>query len=575
MRRGKGRKSARSRKGRAKKNVGKIIKSILSYPGRILKGVTGGMRFAKGGYGAASFKAGGFRNQSVGAIQRRASKRSKRIANVVASSARGAGARAAAVHAARGGYNTRPKSARMTTAKSSRVGMAKNILFPASLPAITPLERKLESMGVRVDKWVAHRSNEICHIEPASQHARWYGVPEFLEQGNTSVPARLLNNDDYAVQNCDLFDIYREHCQSFYDSKLTPYIDPMYATDRLGAGGRTAVTGNQSAAQMFGQTVFDFLGDSQPPTLHHQRGMLHIRNHKVQTHFENVSTIDAFVQEYELVYTEQDSAGMVDQTIGSLDPTNVNIVTTSNASTFSNIQVTYPSFDPTSIWALQTPLMYGPRMGGAMIHQYFMYAKYMLGKMSVQGNLGSLYGGLEPAECSVDQLGCHTKNDPLQAMPPGATRKCAWRLVKVGSVITLKPGASVLKVHPVRKSRDVDVFDLPVIRLAYREDAGLLAIGAPTMYLPKKARVFCFRVWGDMIQSNETTDASGDRDWQTGSPRVMITTDRRMATRVGLKTNQRAAYTTPYQFDVGVDKIHQVAINDETDAPAVVARAGL
>ena len=198
----------------------------------------------------------------------------------------------------------------------------------------------------------------------------------------------------------------------------------------------------------------------------------------------------------------------------------------------------------------------------------------MLGTMSRQGILSVLYTGLEPAECTVDQLGCHSKNDPIQAMPPGATRKCAWRLVKVGSVITLKPGASVLKVHPVRKSRNVDVYDIPKIRYAFREDGSIIAVGAPTMFLPKRARVFCFRVWGDMIQSKETLDASGDRDWQTGSPRVMITTDRRMATRVGLKANIRAAYTSPYEFDDGVDKADQIAINDETDAPAVVARAG-
>ena len=580
--RGKGRRSVRSRKGRAKKNVGKIIKSILSYPGRILKGVTGGMRFAKGGYGAPSFRAGGFRNQSAGAVKRRASSRSKRIANVVASSARGSRSRAAVVHAARSRSNSRLKGGSMTHAKSSRIGMARTILLPAKLPSLTPLEKKLESFGVKVDKWVANRSNEICHVEPASQHARWLCVPEFLEQGVLSVPATVASKTDYAVKNCDLFDIYREHCQGTYDSNTAAvYVDPKYASNfALQAnGGGTISTGTQTAAQMFGINN-SILGDGTRPNPSASRGYLHVREHMVRTQFENVSTIDAFLQEYELVWSEAGAASISNDEIGDEDPAVLTVPANPFARSFNTGFAVNIGYNPTALWTIQDPLFYGPRLGGAMLMQYFMYCKYMIGVISAQGTLGdSNTSGLIPSRVSVNQLACHTRNDPMQALPPRLPRKSGYRLVKVGAVVTLKPGQSIMKVHPARKSLDRDVYDFPVFRTKLLKDDSVATVSAvppaPLTYIPKHSRVFCFRVWGDMIQDSVMSDLDGDRDWQTGSPRVMCVTDRRMATRISVNPNVRAPYCTPYEFDATVDKIHQTAINDETDAPAIVQRAGL
>ena len=290
-----------------------------------------------------------------------------------------------------------------------------------------------------------------------------------------------------------------------------------------------------------------------------------------------MSTIDAFVQEYELIWSEAGAACVANDYIGEEDPSVLTLPVSPLANSFYTNGSVDLSFNPTKLWTVQDPLFYGPRLGGAMLNQYFTFCKYMIGVISAQGTLGeSNTVGLVPSRVSVNQLACHTRNDPMQALPPRCPRKSGYRLVKVGSVMTLKPGEAIMKVHPARRSLDRDIYDFPILREHLKYDGGGVDTSTTEMVkLPKHARVFCFRVWGDMIQSSTMADLDGDRDWQTGSPRVMAVTDRRMASRISVNANLRAPYCTPFEFDTPVLKGVQTAINDETDAPAIVARAGL
>jgi hypothetical protein len=187
---------------------------------------------------------------------------------------------------------------------------------------------------------------------------------------------------------------------------------------------------------------------------------------------------------------------------------------------------------------------------------------------------------------SPESLLCNPMNDPKQAFPRSVKNTHGYRLVKVKKAHCLKPGQSMKVRIPMKDSFYQDFSDLP--RVADREADKAMAkrfvaavaadkldynsVTRDATSLPNRIRCHFFRVFGDMISDKTRAENLGDSDFQTGTCRVQFMIRRSVDCR--LAQVQRPKEVDPlFAFDAKVLVANQEAINDETDAPAVVAMA--
>jgi len=506
-------------------------------------------------------------------------------------------------------------------------------------PKISHLEMKLLTLGMPIQKFRRFSSVERFHITPASGCCYWGGVPYYLKQGTTHITQSYFNVD-LQPSNGDLFDAAAK----------------IQETLRLGNGGGDNGGQNMSldklirsaagAVTIGNTTPFDIrLSDGQAissltaavglGTGQQVREWV-VKANDVSITMENTSTLDAFVEQYELTYTmpkfgltllnrdrsEQSYASFAavfNRVIGT--PAGTDTFSTLNTGLVTN----YPNcFDVRNGVPAEPGVYpeagvdaqgydvrkYGGRLSGQMLESYasiaanhrpilsmvyptsldvpnraidspmasIAYAASFAATGSVVTATAAALAAAPqdaPRRPTIREMLCHPMNDPTKLYPIGVKNTSGFHLKRLPGQIILKPGASRKITLPVKKGFTLDVDDF--LRVVEQEIDSVLTGSTDyrdVVELPKTCTIRFFRVRGDMIQSKTSPALRGDTDYQTGSCTVVFQVMRSFWMRS--VSQLHAKECSPLNaFDAFVSIADQEAINDETDAPAPVDATGL
>ena len=478
--------------------------------------------------------------------------------------------RAAAVRRRRGGVGRSRRGAskrgRRKAAGSSQSvpGAGRYAVKSLKAPAVPALQVALKKLGLPIAEWVHFESHLNWHIQPPSGRCYWGGVPHKLIQG--TLLALPTTDTDYMPSNCDLFDAARKLNQGTNDAGSVgyqPFYDAGPKASRQTFGENISGTGGVNAG-VVGETVF---------AKEHVRQLMVAKN-EVNVTMENVSSLDAFIEQYELVYTRPDALGqpslsqsgypaIVNQwySIGTHGATiaydsaadvadTLNTVFLYSTAAMPYYRCVWPEWAMTSSAAdiaaglgkVRNYRHYEMRLAAQLLESYVHICLNHRNNIALFDQTEDLpytaAGTSVPVpsavvtttqrRLSVEEALAHPLNDPTKLWPPAFPNKSGFHLRKLPGLITLKPGSSV-KVHlPVSKQFMLDESSFPRIQ---DSDTDQSSNGANGVYrtvatLPRKVTCRFFRVHGDMVQSTAVGDTLGDHDYQTGSARVQFTTNR-------------------------------------------------
>ena len=502
-------------------------------------------------------------------------------------------------------------------------------------PQMSGLENKLMKLGLPIQKFCRFNSIERFHITPDSGHCFWGGVPYYLKQGTTVTPQASFSAQ-LNPSNCDLFDCARK-------------IQETFGVGAVGAGftnqniSLDKMVRTRASDATFGDNVQQFDGQELGVAVTAQVGLGNaeqvrqwvVRSNEVSITMENTSTLDAFVEQYELTYTmpkiplialshERGAAGSFSSdrwnrgigTPGGGIPLSSTLgLTAHNYPTCFDVRDGLPAepgvFPESGVGAVFRDVRkYGSRFSGQMLESYagialnhrpaeaLIYPTTVPSVRSVETPVAAaayqagIAAGLTVALATAAALTaqgteafrvptmremlCHPMNDPTKLYPIGVKNTSGFKLKRLPGQIVLKPGASRLIKLPVKKGFTLDIDDF--CRVVDQEEDYINALNNPdyrdVSSLPKSVTIRFFRVRGDMIQSKVAAANTGDTDYQTGSCTVMFQVMRSFWMRS--ISQLKAKETSPLNaFDVVVTLVNQEAINDEQDAPAAVDSAGL
>jgi len=538
---------------------------------------------------------------------------------VASAAARSSGSRAAAVSAARGAV--RRSSSRRRVVRAPRagatggqpVGLAQYLtLQHKPLPRYSKLEMTLERYGaLQLNQWRRFNAFERFHVQPDSGKTMWAGVPFKLTCGTALAQSAL--DTDWVPNNCDVYDVARKMAQG--------YTDQAPATVRSNPYSATAFV-SQTAGDQSGDLPFAANAFGSAYGAYSNLQALSIKNNSVEVMIENVSSLDAFVEEWELVYrkpmvvgewfTNRDASGLSavaitrggtandylggwDQSI--LAPTGPVSAVPGNINpepALFNGRDQYPytghlnPYTTGGVAYTRDTKQYGTRLAGCALEQYARMCirdreQQALVTPLLQPNLIRNAEVIETVGVvTAEVLLCNPMNDPSLAWPRGKPNTCGWRLRRVRRSITLKPGQSRHYKLPVDASFVQNLENLP--RVADKRMDWYMAqkFGTTTSTnteirdtssLPSHMKFRFFRVYGDMISNRNLADTTADSDYQTGSCRVMFMIKRAMDVRWHSRTNIRQVDPL-FAFNTSVALASQEALNDETDIPQNVAIAG-
>lgn len=547
------------------------------------------------------------------AKQRYGSKHSAFRKALAARSTRSRSARAAAVAAAR--RAPRRKASKRYVVRGPRpgsggqqVGLARFLTHYKPLPGYSKMELALAKHGnIQLNEWRRFQSYERCHLQPDSGKCQWLGVPAKLVQGTTVTEPST--SSDYVPANCDLYDISRKMMQTYTDRAAGAYTNPY--SDLPSSSGDTVWQPIGDVAAVTSATT------QQVGVTPRMRG-IQVKNNWVEVLIENVSSLDAFVEQYVLEYRrpmvqgvwgaayEGNPGSMLTHAdygggfVGGWNTT-TNLPTATAADNDNEPKLfipskQYPATDHLHPYKDQLANIdvrnYGSRFAGCLLEQYAricinhrMSQAYAQPLMTPSQEVTNTVGFVSPLA-----LLCNPMNDPKQAWPRSVKMTHGYRLVKVKKAHCLKPGASMRVRIPAKEAFYQDFADLP--RVADREadlvmskrlpgvTGGLAAnklnyntVSRTACSIPSNIRCHFFRVFGDMISDKSKTEPEADTDYQTGSTRLQFMIRRSMDVR--LAQFERPKEVDPmFGFDASVSWTNQEAINDETDAPMVVGVAG-
>jgi len=480
---------------------------------------------------------------------------------------------------------------------------------------------------VDVQRYRQFRSEERVKVFPKSGHCNWYCVPEYMEYGNKMVVenfgslAAPAASQAYILKptpnTCDLYDIYKN---------ITAGLGPMTAAS-TSYGGDTSQ--NPDALPAIGSEAIIPRRIRMPFGTQHTAGSLNSQipgalrvvkpgmDYTIKTHitYDNVSSLDAFVEVYKLTYkppAPSSYAGNVyqlgmDYHVSELHRFNM----------FPRMFVSWvgttavhpgAEFCPVSSLADPQQRSAGAYFGSSLLKAYCDAAIYQRThpfSTSVTGYTGGdsgTVGGdfqttqgfyetqhLQPAAeggtAGTNASGrgsmnnpvlrkmivCHPKIDPTNVTPKSRpTSQLGFTLERVQGPRRVKPGGHASFQLPNKGVRHWEFAKSPLGREP--QDSTTAEVGAkPT--LAGYAVVYCFRVWGDMIHGKTPLADGFETDFQSGSTAVTFQTLRTVWARVRPKVNT-VVNPTLLPFDADVAFGDQEQINEESDRPELIMHAG-
>jgi len=471
-------------------------------------------------------------------------------------------------------------------------------------PRISLLETQLDRLGVAIQRFRQFRSAERMNIQPASGKCRWYCVPHTMEYG---MPMTITDPTGSSVSvlkqtpnSGDLFDIYVNLNANV--GKGGVYVDTRNAPYMLGVGatglGLQYLPGDFT--QQDDNTDNKLWRKVSPSYRITKPGMDYTQRTQIQ--YDNVSSLDAFVEVYCLKFKQRHKQGYsssnyvlgADQSLGDTMETNA-----LNAAPviWNHDTATHPGTDycPAGIPADVYP---NPIFGGSLLKFYADVCLYQRAPYyetatvtpvpSFSGQEGMLHTvDLGPSAEGIklnsrglgdwatqetrQQILCHPRVDPLRVTPyKHPTKDLGVSMTRVRAAQRIKPGQSARFDIPFEGTKHWTYADSPQGRKDQMSAAAVTYAGTEVV----EATVYCFRVWGDMIHSKLEPGGTGaETDFQTGSTSVTFHTQRVIWARV---RNRHMTIVNPQlmPFDTEVDLVNQEQINEETGAPELVKIAG-
>jgi len=477
-------------------------------------------------------------------------------------------------------------------------------------PRISLLETQLDRLGVAVQRFRQFRSGERMNVQPASGHCRWYCVPHTMDYGMPMPHGIVYDATHFAEEqkvlkqtpnSGDLYDIYRNLTAGLgpggayaADTRQAPYLYGLNAVG--GAAGIAGVPGQQDV------TGTPALWAQIPSAFRIEKpGMDYTQRTSIT--YDNVSSLDAFVEVYELDYEALPNSqvyGASTLYLGNDLPLSESVPYNQLPNRdllWAGTSAGHPGVDycPAGIVPTQYP---NPIFGGSLLKYYADCVLYQRTPIAVLAapvvattanntELGGAFGTIDlgPAVEGValnsagrgainnqeerDQVVCHPRVDPTRCTPPRRpTSKIGITLKRVREAQRIRPGQSSRFDVPALGTRHWSYADSPQGRKNQTE-------GIPfNLTTVTRAKVYCFRVWGDMIHNKlEPGNTGAETDFQTGSTSVTFHQQRVIWARV---RNQYLTQVNPQllPFDAVVDLINQEQINEETGRPEVIMQVG-
>jgi hypothetical protein len=490
----------------------------------------------------------------------------------------------------------------------------------------------LDKLGVDVQRYRQFRSEERVKVFPKSGHCNWYCVPEVMDYGNKMVVPDLftgvaapLAHQAFVVKptpnTCDLYDIYKNITAGLGPTNVpgsgTGFIggDTTQNPDSFVDSPYTYINGRRIQFPFGTQhTVGTSLASQVPGAMRVVKpGM----DYTIKTHitYDNVSSLDAFVEVYKLTYRPPlgpwDSSGY---SLGN----DYHINELHRFSSMNRLPLVWQGtngvhpgaeFCPVSSLADPEARSAGAYFGSGLLKAYcdaVIYQRthpYATGVTGYTGgDTGTATGDfqtvvqqgfyetqhLEPAAeggtAGTNASGrgtltspvlrkmivCHPKIDPTKVTPKGRPASgLGFTLERVQGPRRVKPGGHASFQLPNKGVRHWEYAKSPLGR-EYQD-----AVKDPGDCVRKVgyAVVYCFRVWGDMIHSKTALADGFETDFQTGSTAVTFQTLRTVWARVRPKVNSVLnPALLPFDADVAFDQQEQ--INEESDRPELIMHAG-
>jgi len=517
-------------------------------------------------------------------------------------------------------------------------GSAALLRVPSGPPAISRLEVDLGKLGVDIQQYRQFRSQERVKVLPKSGHCYWYCVPTHMEYGNpmavVDYGALVAGQGGVVKQSpntCDLYDIYKNITAGLGPSTANNFAATTFGGDtsqnpdlRL-ASGYEGIHGRYLQMPYGVQRTDTTLAQQIPTGLRVVKpGM----DYTMKTHinYDNVSSLDAFVEVYKLTYRPPLSGWTgtgyqlgSDYHISTLHAlgrmgrmpliwagTNgshpgpefcpISTVTSdpearSAGALFGSgllkaycdaviYQRTAPySTTVTGYTGEDTGTHSGDFMGvgiGASTMTAIPHGQWETihlnpaGEGGTQGTNSAGRGSMSFPE-QRKQIVCHPKVDPLKVTPKGRpVSDLGFTMERVQGPRRIKPGGHARFQIPNKGVRHWEYAKSPL----GREDQNTeTVVGVDKTVKAGYAEVYCFRVWGDMIHAKTPLASGFETDFQTGSTCLTFETQRVCWARVRPKVNTVVnPVLMPFDADVALDQQEQ--INEESDRPELIMHAG-
>lgn len=522
------------------------------------------------------------------------------------------------------GYKTSSSARRRTRGRRTRgaakstgtVGSGARMLPQLRAPRISFLEQKLDDLGVPVQRFRQFRAEERHNVTPNSGQCAWYCVPAVNEIGNSVRDTRPTTGEDALTlvraqiktspNTCDLVDIYRNLASTTDSGGIRDF--PQRATFGGGFGTEGSFEGGGIVLNPTGTGGLPYSGTATANSLLMSAGQQRLirpgMDYTARTHitYDNMSSLDAFVEVYKLSYSGRLDRGSKEYEVG-LPYTATELCAGTGLPGgklfFDRFESQHPgyAFCP-SYQSIENNRRYqSPVFGGGMLRMYAQMVLYnrfpaygytvnpsttvQMGDANEEGahvvHLGpapeeslrnvSGAGFLTNPEIA-EQVLCHPKVDPLRTMPRHRVNQCGFKLERVQGPRRVVPGgAHVFNIPNEGTSR----WDFTNSVLGDHDQLG--SFETQTKVRVPKTVIYCFRVWGDVIHSKYAREDHTETDFVTGTTSVTFTTQRVVWARLRQRYNRVInPVLMPFDDDVPVDE--QEHINEEDDKPMAVTFVG-
>ena len=478
-------------------------------------------------------------------------------------------------------------------------------------PRISGFEKQLDRCGMPVQRFRQFRSEERLNVTPASGKCHWYGVPEYMDFGTSMNLTSFAGGEDdsqkYVIKQtpntCDLFDIYK-NINSGISSNTVDYghdsRNPIlighrpgveFVFDEYGTQGTSGINGAGVALYKLAPMAYR---TSRPGLDYTMR---------TQITYDNVSSLDAFVEVYCMEYrrpksTMGDKFGLyLGDDYGQAELCDNHALEKGPWQwRYGNIHpgIEYlPLPEPVSVPTVAQQRYQGANFAGCMLKAYAYTCMYQrmpmfinrltaldaivdtvdLGPAREEDVINSQGRGSMINPELPEQIVCHPKTDPLRVTPPSRpASKIGFKFTRIKAAQRVKPGDSVRFNIPSHGTRHWDYMDSHVGSQEHTQVLKFTGVEGEHTEV-NHAKIYYFRVWGDMIHSKVDRAAGQETDFQTGSTSVTFHTQRVCWARSKIRYNT-VQNPVLMPFDSDVPLAQQEQFNVDAGVPQIVVNMG-